>query len=198
MWSAFLAAAASDIALALRNVLSKASMNRPQAGNMTPQNSFYVFTCLSCLICLPIAAALEAGGAAAAWAAAAPTAADAAALLRLIAAGGLYFTAYSEVQFLALSNISPVTHAVGNTMRRVVIMLVTIAVFGTPVSVLGGVGSAIAIAGTYAYAAAKTYEQRQDAARLAAAGSADAPADAPAGRTDHPLLPVMKLAGRLL
>ena len=199
VWSAFLAAAASDIALALRNVLSKASMNRPQAGNMTPQNSFYVFTCLSCLICLPIAAALEAGGAAAAWAAAAPTAADAAALLRLIAAGGLYFTAYSEVQFLALSNISPVTHAVGNTMRRVVIMLVTIAVFGTPVSVLGGVGSAIAIAGTYAYAATKTYEQRQaDAARLAAAGSADAPADAPAGRTDHPLLPAMKMLGRML
>ena len=192
VWSAFLAAAASDIALALRNVLSKASMNRPQAGSMTPQNSFYVFTCLSCLICLPIAAALEAGGAAAAWAAAAPTAADAAALLReLIAAGGLYFTAYSEVQFLALSNISPVTHAVGNTMRRVVIMLVTIAVFGTPVRVLGGVGSAIAIAGTYAYAAAKTYEQRQ-------AGRRDdgRPRAARARRTRRPAAPTIRSCPR--
>ena len=73
-------------------------------------------------------------------------------------------------------------------------MLVTIAVFGTPVSVLGGVGSAIAIAGTYAYAAAKTHEQRQ----AEAARQPDGDGGTPAGRTDHPLLPFMRLVGRLV
>ena len=187
VWMAFVTAAASDIALALRNVLSKISMDKPQAGNMTPANSFYLFTCLSALVCLPIALGLEWGTAAAAWAAAAPSAASANALLWLIAEGGLYFTAYSEVQFLALDQISPVTHAVGNTMRRVVIMLVTILVFGTPVSLLGGVGSAIAIAGTYAYAMAKTYEAQQASNTKASNG-----------RVDHPLLPVIKLLGRVV
>ena len=114
-------------------------------------------------------------GGAAAVAAAAPTAADAAALLRLIAAGGLYFTAYSEVQFLALSNISPVTHAVGNTMRRVVIMLVTIAVFGTPVSVLGGFGSVRDRGHLRVLRGEDARAAPADAARLAAASSANAP-----------------------
>ena len=47
-------------------------------------------------------------------------------------------------------------------------MLVCIAVFRTPVSLLGGVGSAIAIAGSYAYAAAKTAEKLQAGAAAAA------------------------------
>ena len=50
----------------------------------------------------------------------------------------------------ALKNVHPVTHAVGNTMRRVVIMLICILVFQTPVSLTGAVGSTIAIGGSYA------------------------------------------------
>ena len=54
MWSAFIASAASDVALALRNVYSKQSMDKQVGlvGNMTPENTFYIFTILSCLFCL--------------------------------------------------------------------------------------------------------------------------------------------------
>ena len=94
----------------------------------------------------------------------------------------------SEVQFLALDRISPVTHAVGNTMRRVAIMLVCIAVFGTPVSLLGGVGSALAVGGTYAYAMARTAEQQ--------AAKAESPAERMApGGAEHPLFPLIKAVG---
>lgn len=192
VWAAFLCSVASDVALALRNVLSKKSLNKPKGENMTPANTFYTFTILSALTCLPICLAIEGGAIATAWAAAVPTAAAAWPLLGLIAQGGLYFTLYSEVQFKALDQISPVTHAVGNTMRRVVIMVVCIIVFGTPMSLLGGVGSAIAIAGSYAYAMAKT-AQNQQADKKAAAGG-----EAGTGRSDHPLLPLMKAAGRVL
>ena len=202
VWSAFLASAASDLSLALRNVYSKQNRDKPQAGNMTPENTFYTFTLLSCLFCLPFTAALEWGGAAAAWAAAAgPTGAAAWPLVALIVKSGLYFTAYSEVQFRALDSVSPVTHAVGNTMRRVVIMVVCILVFRTPVSLLGGVGSAIAIAGSYAYAMAKTHEKEQ--AELAAAkgkGQTDgvrATTSSTPDKVDHPLLPLIGLVGRL-
>jgi solute carrier family 35 protein E1 len=202
VWAAFLAAAASDLALALRNVYSKQSMDRPQAGNMTPENTFYLFTILSCLFCLPVTAALEWHGAAAAWRAAVGSAgATAASLLALIVQSGLYFTAYSEVQFRALDSVSPVTHAVGNTMRRVVIMVVTILFFRTPVTWLGAVGSTIAIAGSYLYAMAKTHEKQQAdlaAAKRKAEGVVSAPAAAAgsAGRVEHPLLPLMRLIGK--
>ena len=130
-----------------------------------------------------------------------PTAAS---LLWLIVQSGLLFTAYSEVQFKALDQISPVTHAVGNTMRRVVIMVVCIAVFGIPVSVLGGVGSAIAIGGSYAYAMAKTAEkeegERQKQLKMTAEGGESATNEEVLTRAqaEHPLLPLMKLVGRWL
>ena len=160
---------------------------------------FASFTILSCLFCLPLSLGLEFSGAAAAWKAAVPSASAAKGLLGLIIQSGLYFTAYSEVQFRALDSVSPVTHAVGNTMRRVVIMVVCILIFRTPVSVLGGVGSAIAIAGSYIYAMAKTRE-KLDAERAAAEGKAagieSVTKPAPAGKVDHPLLPAMRLIGK--
>lgn len=58
----------------------------------------------------------------------------------------------------ALSNVGAVTHAIGNTMRRVVIMVVSLAVFKTPLTALGAVGSCLAIGGSYLYALAKSSE----------------------------------------
>ena len=214
VWSSFLAAAASDVALALRNVYSKLSMDEPQGENMTPANTFYTFTVLSCLFCLPITLALEWGGARAAWAAAAPTRAAASQLIKVILQSGLFFTLYMEVQFQALDSVSPVTHAIGNTMRRVAIMLVCIAVFRTPVSALGAAGSALAIVGSYVYAMVRAQEKQQ-ADQAAAAAAAAARRDSaimnpaadggapealpPTGkpkRVEHPLLPLIKLIGK--
>merc|ERR1719440_2147032 len=72
---------------------------------------------------------------------------------------GLYFYAYSEVAMKALNNVHPVTHAIGNTMRRVVIMLVCMVAFRTPMSPMGAVGSAFAITGSYIYALTKHQEK---------------------------------------
>ena len=223
VWAAFVASVASDVALALRNVLSKRSMDRPQAKNMTPANGFYLFTILSFLWCLPITLGLELSGAKAAWRVAAPSPEAAWRLVGLVTQGGLYFTAYSEVQFKALDQISPITHAVGNTMRRVVIMLVCIAVFGTPISVLGGAGSAVAIVGSYMYAMAKTVDAQKAKAAKAVAQDGDGSSSSSGGGGggsggsgdgssgggggsggtataepfEHPILPIMKVVGRL-
>lgn len=56
-------------------------------------------------------------------------------------------TSYNEVAFLALNSVAPVTHAVGNTIKRVVIILASVIVFKTPMTTLGATGSAIAIFG---------------------------------------------------
>ena len=55
---------------------------------------------------------------------------------------------------MALSEVAPVTHAVTNTVKRVVIILASVFVFRTPVSPLGMVGSGVAIAGATAYSIA--------------------------------------------
>ena len=164
---------------------------------MTPANTFYLFTCLSVLFCLPLTLALEGRNAARIWSAAVPDGAAAISLLWLICQSALYFTAYSEVQFKALDQISPVTHAVGNTMRRVVIMLVCIFAFKTPVSLLGWVGSATAIGGTYAYAIAKLQEKRAE--QKEAAEEEGEEVDLKVGEPfAHPMLPVLKAAGRVV
>ena len=68
--------------------------------------------------------------------------------------GFLYYI-YNEVAFLALAEVAPVTHAVTNTVKRVVIILASILVFKTSITPLGAVGSAVTIAGALCYGLAK-------------------------------------------
>merc|ERR1719213_1534345 len=72
-----------------------------------------------------------------------------------ILAGAFYYL-YNEVAFLALGRVNPVTHAVGNTIKRVVIIVASVIAFKTPISTLGVIGSSIAIAGTLFYSLAKS------------------------------------------
>ena len=81
----------------------------------------------------------------------------------------------AQVAMKALKNVHPVTHAIGNTMRRVVISLICIVVFATPISLAGAVGSAVAISGSYFYAMVK---QGEKAAAEKAAAEAEAEAEA--------------------
>mmetsp|Transcript_37606 Transcript_37606/g.82770 ORF Transcript_37606/g.82770 Transcript_37606/m.82770 type:complete len:438 (+) Transcript_37606:227-1540(+) len=165
-WVALAGAVVSDLALALRNVYSKASMDTQSANDMpplSPANHFGVLTCVSAAISVPLAVVAEGPAAAAAWRVAAPTRAAALALLGQIGLTGLYFYGYSEVAMKALKNVHPVTHAIGNTLRRVIIMLVCMLVFRTPMTAVGAVGSALAVGGSYIYAMVKTQESQQAA-----------------------------------
>merc|ERR1712187_704662 len=73
---------------------------------------------------------------------------------------GFFYYMYNEVAFKALGKLDPVTHAVSNTMKRVVIIITAIIVFGTPVTPLGVAGSSIAIGGTLLYSLAKNKGQK--------------------------------------
>ena len=58
---------------------------------------------------------------------------------------------------MALDNVAPVTHALGNTIKRVVIILTSVVVFGSTMTTQGAIGSAIAIGGVLLYSLAKNY-----------------------------------------
>lgn len=59
--------------------------------------------------------------------------------------------------YLALGSVHPTTLAVGNTMKRVFIIVASLIVFKTPISRLGVVGSAIAVGGVLVYSLTKQH-----------------------------------------
>ncbi|CAM8901730.1 unnamed protein product [Rhodiola kirilowii] len=67
---------------------------------------------------------------------------------------GVFYHLYNQSSYQALDEISPLTFSVGNTMKRVVVIVSTILVFRNPVRPLNALGSAIAIFGTFLYSQA--------------------------------------------
>lgn len=62
-----------------------------------------------------------------------------------------------QVMYLALGSVHPTTLAVGNTMKRVFIVVTGLVVFKTPISRLGVLGSAIAVGGVLVYSLTKQH-----------------------------------------
>jgi solute carrier family 35 protein E1 len=171
-WLSFNGAMLSNLAFATRNILSRASMDKPKGENMTPENLFGVLTIMSFLWALPCALILEGPVALSTWNAATAVK-PASYILQYTVSTGLYFYLYNEVAMLALNNVNPVTHAVANTLKRVVILLACVVVFQTKMTPFSIAGSTIAIIGSYLYSMAKG---RDKALAKKAAAEADAKA----------------------
>lgn len=157
-WLAFTAGAISAFTSAAKAILSKKVLDgKPLGENLTPANMFAVLTILGFLFILPASLMIE-GPAKISVAYKASLAAGYtnAQLLRLLSASGFLYYLYNEVAFMALNEVAPVTHAVANTVKRVVIIIASVLVFRNPVSLQGGIGSAIAILGACLYSVAKS------------------------------------------
>jgi len=155
-WLGFAAAMLSNVSSALRGILAKKTMGGGVGENMNETNLYAVMTIMAFSILLPVSLLVETP-------AAITTAVDAAVkagtskkeLAIMSAMSGAFYYLYNEVAFLALGRVNPVTHAVGNTIKRVVIIIASVIAFNTPISTLGIVGSSIAILGTLLYSLAK-------------------------------------------
>ena len=133
---------------------------KPLGENLTPANMFAILSILGFCAILPVALIIEPPKAAlAAWSAALAKGYTNLQLVRLLGVSGFLYYIYNEVAFLALSEVAPVTHAVTNTVKRVVIILASIIVFKTSITPLGALGSGILILGAVLYAVAQnTYK----------------------------------------
>ena len=146
----------SNVSSAARGVLSKKTMSGKKMGeNLDAQNLYAVLTLLSTIILIPTALAFEGTSFFKAFGAAvAKGDFTTKSLSTLLALSGLTYYAYNEVAFLALGKVNPVTHAVGNTIKRVVIIVASVIAFKTPMSTGSIIGSSIAIFGTLLYSLA--------------------------------------------
>jgi len=154
-WLCFGAAMGSNLGSAARAVYSKKVMSGGNIGkNMDSANVYAVLTIMATFMLIPISFAIEGPSGMLKGFKAAYATGGAQFLWHMLYSGFFYYM-YNEVAFKALGKLDPVSHAVSNTMKRVVIIITAIIVFGTPVTPLGIAGSSIAIGGTLLYSIAK-------------------------------------------
>jgi solute carrier family 35, member E1 len=160
-WLGFLSAMSSNFAFTARNIFSKVSMNKPKGENMGAANLFAVLSVMSTIILAPFALIIDhPWKLRKAWLAATTGATAVVTAPKLMAGlliSGLFFYLYQEVAFKALDSVHPVTHAVANTVKRVVIIVASVFVFQNPVTKANALGSSIALFGVLLYSIAKNY-----------------------------------------
>ncbi|OAY67292.1 Glucose-6-phosphate/phosphate translocator 2, chloroplastic [Ananas comosus] len=74
---------------------------------------------------------------------------------RWVAAQSIFYHLYNQVSYMSLDEISPLTFSIGNTMKRISVIVSSIIIFHTPVQPVNALGAAIAILGTFLYSQAK-------------------------------------------
>jgi len=160
---ALAAAMLSNLSSSARGVLSKKTMTGKKIGeNLDAQNLYAVLTGLSSIILIPLMLAFEGTS----FFPAAKALIDGGdftkkSLSILVALSGACYYAYNEVAFLALGKVNPVTHAVGNTIKRVVIIVASVVAFKAPMSKGSIIGSSIAITGTLLYSLAMNASKKK-------------------------------------
>ncbi|KAK4736905.1 hypothetical protein R3W88_000602 [Solanum pinnatisectum] len=149
-WTGFISAMISNIAFTYRSIYSKKAMT-----GMDSTNVHAYISIIALLFCLPPAIFIEGPQ-----------------LLQYgfrdaIAKVGLYkflsdlfwigmfYHLYNQIAANTLERVAPLTHAVGNVLKRVFVIGFSIVVFGNKISTQTGIGTAIAIAGVAIYSLIK-------------------------------------------
>ena len=173
-WLAFWTAMGSNLAFALRAVVSKSALDASGGelgSNLTSVNLFGIVTCYAFVQSIPLFLLGEGTSFIDLWknALSSSTSVE---LVRGLVLSGLFHYLNNEVMYLALSNVHPVTLAVGNTMKRVFIVVASVLVFRNPISVQAAIGSAIGIGGVLLYSLTKQHYEELEKQKLEEEASA--------------------------
>ncbi|KAK3419702.1 hypothetical protein EUGRSUZ_G00373 [Eucalyptus grandis] len=145
-WAGFWSAMASNLSNQSRNVPSKKVMvNKEESlDNIT---LFSIITMMSFVLLFPVTFFTE-------GLKFTPASLQAAVLTRSFLAT-LCFHAYQQVSYMIIQKVSPVTHSVGNCVKRVVVIVSLVLFFRTPVSPINSLGTGVALAGVFLYSRVK-------------------------------------------
>ncbi|XP_041480020.1 solute carrier family 35 member E2A-like [Lytechinus variegatus] len=72
---------------------------------------------------------------------------------------GIFFHLQSITAYALMGRISPVTHSVANTVKRALLIWLSILTFGNPVTLYSGIGTLIVVFGVLLYNKAREHEQ---------------------------------------
>jgi solute carrier family 35 protein E1 len=151
-WFGFSAAMISNLLYPSRMVLSKKVLSDKLGKHVSASNTFRMITIIAFLELLPIAFLVERSQIMEYFTEITINIAQRNYILRHLLFGGISFYLYNEIAFWVLDLVHPVTSAVGNSIKRVVLVIASIIIFRTPVNSIGMTGSVLAITGSLLYA----------------------------------------------
>ncbi|XP_077244169.1 triose phosphate/phosphate translocator, non-green plastid, chloroplastic-like [Tasmannia lanceolata] len=151
-WAGFWSAMASNVTNQSRNVLSKKLMIKKEE-SLDNINLFSTITIMSLILLAPVAFFMEGFKVTPSYLQSAGLNVNQLYVRSLLA--GLCFHAYQQVSYMILARVSPVTHSVGNCVKRVVVIVTSVFFFRTPVSPINSLGTGIALAGVFLYSRVK-------------------------------------------
>lgn len=154
-WIGFSSAMASNLTNQSRNVLSKKFMvNKEEA--LDNINLFSIITIISFVLLVPVAILMEGVKFSPSYLQfAASQGLNVRELCVRSLLAGFCFHTYQQVSYSILQMVSPVTHSVGNCVKRVVVIVSSVIFFQTPVSPINSLGTVVALAGVFLYSRAK-------------------------------------------
>ncbi|MCL7024310.1 hypothetical protein MKW94_015654 [Papaver nudicaule] len=151
-WVGFWSAMGSNLANQSRNVFSKQLMVKKEESldNIT---LFSIITILSFALNVPLTLCMEGVKFSPSFLQSAGL--DVRELCVRTLLSGLCFQAHQQIAYMILQRVSPVTHSVGNCVKRVVVIVSSVLFFKTPVSPINSIGTGIALAGVFLYSRVK-------------------------------------------
>ena len=149
-WRGFISAMTANVAFTYRNIYSKKAMT-----GMDSTNVYAYISILSLLFCLPPAIILEGPALLNHGFDAAIAKVGLQKFLLDLFSVGIFYHLYNQLANNTLERVAPLTHAVGNVLKRVFVIGFSIVVFGNKISTQTGIGTAVAIAGVAVYSIVK-------------------------------------------
>ncbi|KAI9111419.1 hypothetical protein K1719_017109 [Acacia pycnantha] len=160
-WTGFISAMISNIAFTYRSIYSKKAMT-----GMDSTNVYAYISIIALFVCIPPAIFIEG-----------PQLMEYGFRNAIAKVGlfkfvsdlfwiGMFYHLYNQLATNTLERVAPLTHAVGNVLKRVFVIGFSIVIFGNKISTQTGIGTAIAIAGVAIYSLIKANieEQKRKAA----------------------------------
>eukprot|EP00210_Caulerpa_lentillifera_P000980 g944.t1 len=152
-WTGFLTAMGSNLSFQSRNVLSKKTMHNSKL-KLDNISLFSLITIASFILLLPFACMLE-GDLYSINVMRSMGILEPAALIKKAVWAGVFFHLYQQVSYMILERVSPVTHSVGNCVKRVIIIVASVIFFQNPMSSQNIMGTSLALTGVFLYSQAK-------------------------------------------
>ncbi|XVF03220.1 hypothetical protein REPUB_Repub04eG0242700 [Reevesia pubescens] len=155
-WTGFISAMISNIAFTYRSIYSKKAMT-----GMDSTNVYAYISIIALFFCLPPAILIEGPQLMQHGFRDAIAKVGLTKFLSDLFWIGMFYHLYNQLATNTLERVAPLTHAVGNVLKRVFVIGFSIVVFGNKISTQTGIGTAIAIAGVAIYSLIKANMEEQ-------------------------------------
>jgi solute carrier family 35 protein E1 len=157
-WKGFISAMTANVAFTYRNIYSKKAMT-----GMDSTNVYAYISIISLALCIPPAILIEGPKLMQSGFADAIAKVGISKFVSDLFWVGMFYHLYNQLANNTLERVAPLTHAVGNVLKRVFVIGFSIVVFGNKISTQTGIGTAVAIGGValYSFIKAKLEEEKR-------------------------------------